>query len=251
MRKIATYLTILITVTLGVVSCTMQKRQYRNGYYFSSPINCKIHNNADNNFSPRPENNFGGLFDTEEELIDGHIEFKYPEGQDTIHLAQQNNPLLEQSTVPINKQGELAACDILVMKSGDELEVKVLEIGTDVIKYRKCGSDEGPIFTIEKRDALMVKYVDGTKTVFNSSTENKDPLLSMASSKNGKSQLVAFLLCFFFGALGIHRFYLGYFEIGIIQLLTVGGCGIWYLIDLIMILTGDLKPKNGEYGSKF
>jgi TM2 domain-containing membrane protein YozV len=63
----------------------------------------------------------------------------------------------------------------------------------------------------------------------------------------GKSQLVALLLALFVGVLGIHRFYLGYTGIGIIQLLTLGGFGIWSLIDLILIITGDLKPKNGDY----
>lgn len=59
-------------------------------------------------------------------------------------------------------------------------------------------------------------------------------------------QLVAFLLCFFVGVLGIHRFYLGHIGIGIVQLLTVGGCGIWTLIDFIRIITGDLKAKDGS-----
>jgi hypothetical protein len=62
-----------------------------------------------------------------------------------------------------------------------------------------------------------------------------------------KSQLVAFLLALFLGYLGIHRFYLGYAGIGIIQLLTLGGLGIWALIDLILIVVGVLKPKNGDY----
>ncbi len=63
----------------------------------------------------------------------------------------------------------------------------------------------------------------------------------------GKSQLVALLLALFLGVLGIHRFYLGYTTIGIIQLLTLGGLGIWALIDLIRIIIGDLKPKTGDY----
>ena len=63
----------------------------------------------------------------------------------------------------------------------------------------------------------------------------------------GKSQLVALLLALFLGILGIHRFYLGYTTIGIIQLLTLGGLGIWAFIDLILIITGDLKPKTGDY----
>lgn len=68
---------------------------------------------------------------------------------------------------------------------------------------------------------------------------------------SGKSQLVALILCFFIGVLGIHRFYLGYVGIGVIQLLTGGLCGLWTLIDFILILIGSLKPKDGEYGETF
>ncbi|MCS7027594.1 MAG: TM2 domain-containing protein [Bacteroidia bacterium] len=69
----------------------------------------------------------------------------------------------------------------------------------------------------------------------------------MQQSNSGKSQLAALIICIFAGPLGIHRFYLGYTAVGIIQLFTLGGCGIWVLIDLILIATGDLKPKDGEY----
>ena len=63
----------------------------------------------------------------------------------------------------------------------------------------------------------------------------------------GKSQLIALILVILVGGLGIHRFYLGYTWQGVVQLLTLGGCGIWALIDLIRIVTGDLEPKNGPY----
>ena len=75
---------------------------------------------------------------------------------------------------------------------------------------------------------------------------NKD---SKSASSGGKSQIVALILCLLLGVLGIHRFYLGYIGVGVIQLLTLGGCGIWALIDLILIITGDLKPKDDEYES--
>jgi len=71
-----------------------------------------------------------------------------------------------------------------------------------------------------------------------------------ADESNNKNQVTALLLCIFLGGLGIHRFYLGYTWQGIVQLLTAGGLGIWWLIDLIRIITGDLKPKNGEYAKK-
>ena len=67
------------------------------------------------------------------------------------------------------------------------------------------------------------------------------------AAESGKSQLIALILVIVVGGLGIHRFYLGYTWQGVVQLLTLGGCGIWTLIDLIMIATGDLKPKGGEY----
>lgn len=79
--------------------------------------------------------------------------------------------------------------------------------------------------------------------------ESADAYVSPAAD-DGKSQLVALLLVIFVGGIGIHRFYLGYTVIGIIQLLTLGACGIWTLIDLIRIATGDLKPKGGEYSEK-
>ena len=61
-----------------------------------------------------------------------------------------------------------------------------------------------------------------------------------------KSKLTAILLCFFLGSLGIHRFYLGYTLIGVIQLLTFGGFIIWAIVELIMLIIGSLKDSEGN-----
>lgn len=61
-----------------------------------------------------------------------------------------------------------------------------------------------------------------------------------------KDWLVALLLCIFLGGLGIHRFYTGHIVTGIVQLLTLGGCGIWVIIDLIIIATGTFKDTDGN-----
>jgi TM2 domain-containing membrane protein YozV len=60
-----------------------------------------------------------------------------------------------------------------------------------------------------------------------------------------KDWLTTLLLCIFLGWLGIHRFYTGHTVIGVIQLLTLGGCGIWVLVDFIMILTNSYRDSNG------
>ena len=61
-----------------------------------------------------------------------------------------------------------------------------------------------------------------------------------------KSKIVALILSIFHGELGIDRFYLGYIGLGILKLITFGGFGIWYFIDIILIATGKLKPKDGS-----
>ena len=69
----------------------------------------------------------------------------------------------------------------------------------------------------------------------------------MLKGGNGmKSKVVALILSIFLGELGIDRFYLGYIGTGILKLITCGGFGSWWLIDLIMIATGKLKTKDGS-----
>jgi TM2 domain-containing membrane protein YozV len=66
------------------------------------------------------------------------------------------------------------------------------------------------------------------------------------SNISPKSRLAALLLCFFLGMLGVHRFYVGKIGTGILMILTFGGLGIWTLIDLIIIIVGSFKDKEGR-----
>jgi len=73
------------------------------------------------------------------------------------------------------------------------------------------------------------------------------PQPAMASmSSTDKRILPAFLLCFFLGIFGAHRFYAGKIGTGILELLTAGGLGIWWLVDMILIVTGSFRDGNGE-----
>jgi hypothetical protein len=60
------------------------------------------------------------------------------------------------------------------------------------------------------------------------------------------SRLAATLLCFFLGVFGVHRFYVGKIGTGLLQLFTFGGLGIWALIDLIMVIVGAFRDKQGR-----
>lgn len=64
--------------------------------------------------------------------------------------------------------------------------------------------------------------------------------------KSEKDWLITLLFSLFLGTLGVHRFYVGKIGTGILQLITLGGCGVWSLIDIIMIATGNFKDKDGN-----
>jgi TM2 domain-containing membrane protein YozV len=71
-------------------------------------------------------------------------------------------------------------------------------------------------------------------------TDNSNPTVGTCD------WLTTLLLCFFLGSLGVHSFYAKKTGIGIFQLLTLGGCGIWVLVDFIMILSNGYKDGNGN-----
>jgi TM2 domain-containing membrane protein YozV len=63
---------------------------------------------------------------------------------------------------------------------------------------------------------------------------------------SNKSLRAAFILCFFLGPFGVHRFYVGKVGTGILQLFTMGGLGIWAMIDLFTIAFGAFKDRSGD-----
>lgn len=71
--------------------------------------------------------------------------------------------------------------------------------------------------------------------------------VKLASSCEGKDWLTVMLLSVFTGWWGIDRFYTGYIGLGILKLLTCGGFGIWWLIDVILIATGQYKDRKGNF----
>lgn len=58
--------------------------------------------------------------------------------------------------------------------------------------------------------------------------------------------LIALILCILVGSLGVHRFYTGNIVTGVLMLITLGGCGVWTIIDLIMIAANTYRDGNGN-----
>jgi hypothetical protein len=86
-------------------------------------------------------------------------------------------------------------------------------------------------------------YDQGPQNYANDGSNTSQDEESHLSSPKDKG--TAILLVMFLGFLGVHRFYVGKVGTGILMLITLGGVGIWALIDFIMILNNNFKDNNG------
>ena len=71
-------------------------------------------------------------------------------------------------------------------------------------------------------------------------------MTTTALARSEKGFVPTLLLCFFFGGFGVHRFYVGKVGTGLLMILTLGGLGIWTIIDFIMIAVGSFTDGDGR-----
>lgn len=194
-------------------SCTIEKRAYMPGYH-----------------------------------IDWNKSKQKPEKQELAKVENSNEVKLSSPEEVQQIENEIGVQDNHVAPTTSDF------IGSESIENSTEKPTEKSVVTNNKikfnaSDATQAKVKKNVMTNKSHSIKKKSMKKNPPAS-GGKSQLVALLLCIFIGALGIHRFYLGYNTLGIIMLLTGGVCGILALVDLIRIITGDLKPKDDDYSEK-
>ncbi|WP_396193521.1 hypothetical protein [Flavobacterium sp.] len=86
---------------------------------------------------------------------------------DVYASADQKEIVIYKEETQLNNQNvQETNCDKILLKSGEEIEAKVLEIGVQEIKYKNCSNLQGPTISLLKSDAFMITYANGSKEVF-------------------------------------------------------------------------------------
>ena len=112
--------------------------------------------------------------------------------------------------------------------------------------YRQVmGEEEGP-YTAAELGMLARAGELKSETMVRREGGHWFPAAEIPGVFSDRDWLIALLLSFFVGGLGIDRFYLGYMGLGVIKLLTCGGLGVWAIVDLILIAMNSVPDVDGR-----
>lgn len=223
------YLVSAIIINSLFTSCSIGKRKYMSGYN----IEWK---HKKNNIETR--------------------DYVNNESKETREIKKEE-PLMASTENKIqykkeeNKSLIIESCDVITMKNGDEIKAKIIELTESQIKYKPCNDLDGPIRSIEKQNAFMIKYVNGTKEMFDKEEKVKVKTKNIESenieSENHKKKvksektysksknwaaIVGFILAFLFPFAGIWFCIIGTKS----ELHTLAWIGYWICIVYFLII---------------
>lgn len=182
-------------------------------------------------------------------LVKKHFDFSRQELASCYkNVADLQNTDFDDTAEAIEALTSENAMEILVKKYPNLIEVEthnekdILEIEENIAE---------PVISSEVTTNNQIELIekDYCKTIEENTVSNQDNEIPIGKQKSSdKRRLSALLLCIFLGVIGAHRFYVGKYGTAILQVIAIACFGIgsvWWLIDLIMIITGNFTDKTG------
>jgi hypothetical protein len=174
-------LLISLALLISFTSCTLQKRLYRNGY--------TVHWNSKNKSTAEEGlNNEIGSSISELKGVNSDLALTTNEivlEEKSVVLLNEEKSILKR--VHIEKTTDLPKCDVMLLRNGEEISVKVIEITPKDVKFKRCDNLEGPTKMINKYYISSITYSDGTKDVFKAEESSK-PIISETNSKSDSTK---------------------------------------------------------------
>lgn len=122
----------------------------------------------------------------------------------------------------------------------------VFDLSTPLYYVQVIGSGDRLYSVVELQQMAKQKVLKPNTMVQHKDAGYPVQASTVPSVFSDKEWITAMLLSFFLGFLGVDRFYLGQSGLGIAKLLTGGGCGVWALIDFILIAIRSVNDSEGR-----
>ena len=151
----------LLCVVASISNCTVQKRSYRNGYYVSWNKKASPLLKVAKQIEAKKVNAIKSI--STETLNIRSIEKQEPL---LVSAHRSNHVQVKKIGIKPLKLVNDSCGDKITMRNGDDIMAKILEIGTQVIKYKRCNNLNGPTIVVAIKNVFMIKYVNGTREVF-------------------------------------------------------------------------------------
>jgi hypothetical protein len=147
----------ILVVLVYLQSCTIEKRRYTSGYHIEWKWSRPRMRVAE--IKPVAHTY---LHDTL--FVQAYTEERVVKENNTLASSQSTHSARKKRS---NKEQPLStpACYRIVMKSGEEIEAKVLEVGVNSVRYKPCGADSATVHDLKKKDVFIVKYPDGRNEI--------------------------------------------------------------------------------------
>lgn len=145
------FIYISLIFSLVLTSCSLEKKRYSKGFYFSGNKKTQIASSS-----------------SSIETIDNHhlvsIPYKKEEKLPVVKVESIEELSEEQYKEPIARDSN--ECDQIVFHDSRREDVIVKEVTPSEIKYKKCGFEEGPLYTVDPSTVSSVVYRNGTKEYY-------------------------------------------------------------------------------------